>query len=41
MFELQWHMETREELRHLFALAKDSPEQLEGYLHLGRVLVAM
>ncbi len=39
--ELRWHMATRGELRHLFALAEDSPEQLDGYLHLGRVLVAI
>jgi hypothetical protein len=39
--ELRWYTAAREELRHLFALAEDSQEQLEGYLHLGRVLVAV
>jgi GNAT superfamily N-acetyltransferase len=38
--EIRWHTGAREELRPLFALAEDSPEQLETYLHLGRVLVA-
>jgi len=39
--EIRWHTAARGELRHLFALAEDSPEQLDGYLHLGRVLVAI
>jgi GNAT superfamily N-acetyltransferase len=39
--ELRWYWATRGELHHLFALAEDSPEQLDGYLHLGRVLVAV
>jgi GNAT superfamily N-acetyltransferase len=39
--DIQWHTTSREELRHLFALAEDSPQQLDGYLHLGRVLVAI
>jgi GNAT superfamily N-acetyltransferase len=39
--EIRWHTGAREELRPLFALAEDSPEQLETYLHLGRVLVAL
>lgn len=38
--EIRWHAGAREELRPLVALAEDSPEQLEAYLHLGRVLVA-
>jgi GNAT superfamily N-acetyltransferase len=40
-FEIRWHTGAREELRTLFALAEDSPEQLATYLHLGRVLVAL
>ena len=39
--EIRWHTGAREKLRPLFALAEDSPEQLETYLHLGRVLVAL
>jgi GNAT superfamily N-acetyltransferase len=39
--EIRWHTGAREELRPLFALAEDSPEQLETYVHLGRVLVAL
>ena len=39
--EIRWHTGAREEIRPLFALAEDSPEQLETYLHLGRVLVAL
>jgi GNAT superfamily N-acetyltransferase len=31
----------RTELRTLFELAEDSPAQLDSYLHVGRVLVAM
>jgi N-acetylglutamate synthase-like GNAT family acetyltransferase len=38
--DLQWHTGSRSELRRLFMLAEDSPEQLDSYLHLGRVLVA-
>jgi len=39
--EIQWHTGEREELRHMFALAEDSEQQLNSYLHLGRVLVAI
>jgi ribosomal protein S18 acetylase RimI-like enzyme len=39
--ELEWHRGPRADLRHLFELAEDSPQQLDGYLHLGRVLVAL
>jgi ribosomal protein S18 acetylase RimI-like enzyme len=38
---LTWDTGPRERLRHLFELAEDSPEQLAGYLQLGRVLVAL
>jgi GNAT superfamily N-acetyltransferase len=38
--EIGWHTGAREDLRHLFALAEDSPQRLDAYLHLGRVLVA-
>ncbi|MFD1052358.1 GNAT family N-acetyltransferase, partial [Kibdelosporangium lantanae] len=30
----------RDALRPLFELAEDSPAQLDGYLHTGRILVA-
>jgi GNAT superfamily N-acetyltransferase len=39
--EIRWHTGARDEIRPLFALAEDSPEQLKTYLHLGRVLVAL
>jgi predicted N-acetyltransferase YhbS len=39
--EIQWHASDREELRPMFALAEDSEQQLNSYLHLGRVLVAV
>jgi GNAT superfamily N-acetyltransferase len=39
--DIRWHTGGRAELRHLFALAEDSAEQLDGYLHCGRVLVAI
>jgi GNAT superfamily N-acetyltransferase len=39
--EIRWHTARREELRHLFALADDSLDRLDGYLRLGRVLVAI
>lgn len=35
------HSGPREELRPLFELAEDSPEQLDSYLAAGRVLVAL
>jgi GNAT superfamily N-acetyltransferase len=38
---LAWDAGPRERLRHLFELAEDSAEQLDGYLLLGRVLVAL
>ena len=40
-FEIRWHTSERGDLRHLFELAEDSPDQLDRYLHLGRVLVAV
>lgn len=39
--DIRWHTDAREELRDLFALAEDSPQQLDGYLQLGRVLAAV
>ncbi len=39
--EILWHTGARDELRALFALAEDSPEQLERHLQLGRILVAI
>jgi GNAT superfamily N-acetyltransferase len=39
--EIRWHTGGRDDLLPVFALAEDSPEQLETYLHLGRVLVAL
>ena len=36
-----WHDGPRAPLRHLFDLADDSAEQLDGYIELGRVLVAV
>jgi GNAT superfamily N-acetyltransferase len=38
--QIRWHTAPRDELRPLFALADDSQCQLDGYLRLGRVLVA-
>jgi GNAT superfamily N-acetyltransferase len=38
--EIEWHDGDRAELRPMFQLAEDSPEQLARYLHVGRVLVA-
>lgn len=38
---IRWHTPSRTELRDQFALAEDSAEQLDRYLHLGRVLVAV
>jgi lactoylglutathione lyase len=35
-----WHRGPRSEVRDLFELADDSSEQIDGYLDLGRVLVA-
>ena len=39
--EIDWHAGSRAELRPLFELAEDSEAQLDQYLELGRVLVAM
>jgi len=38
--EIDWYLGPRADLRHLFELAEDSQVQLDGYLDLGRVLVA-
>ena len=38
---IRWRTGEREELRDLFTLAEDSSEQLDGYLHMGRVFVAV
>jgi GNAT superfamily N-acetyltransferase len=35
-----WYDGPRGEIRDLFELADDSPDQLDGYIELGRVLVA-
>jgi ribosomal protein S18 acetylase RimI-like enzyme len=35
-----WHDGPRTQLRHLFELADDSSAQIDGYIELGRVLVA-
>jgi ribosomal protein S18 acetylase RimI-like enzyme len=37
---IDWYDGPRASLRHLFAEAEDSAEQLDGYLHAGRVLAA-
>ena len=39
--DIRWHDGDRAALRDLFALAEDSAEQLDRYLDLGRVLVAI
>jgi predicted N-acetyltransferase YhbS len=39
--EIEWHTGERNDLRHMFELAEDSEQQLNSYLHLGRVLVAV
>ena len=39
--EIDWHAGPRAELRTLFELAEDSHGQLDQYLELGRVLVAV
>jgi GNAT superfamily N-acetyltransferase len=39
--EIDWHAGPRAELRSLFELAEDSKAQLDQYLELGRVLVAV
>jgi GNAT superfamily N-acetyltransferase len=39
--EIAWYGDGREQLRDLFALADDSPEQVDRYLELRRVLVAV
>jgi lactoylglutathione lyase len=38
--DVRWHAGDRTALRPLFALADDSPEQLDRYMSLGRLLVA-
>ena len=38
---IRWHEGPRSQLRGLFELADDSPEQIDGYIDLGRVLVAL
>jgi lactoylglutathione lyase len=38
---IEWHEGPRAALRHLFALADDSSQQIDGYIDLGRVLVAL
>src|SRR4051812_4205439 len=37
---IRWHIGDRGSLRRLFALAEDSSAALDGYVGLGRVLVA-
>jgi lactoylglutathione lyase len=39
-YAIKWHRGSRSELRNLFELADDSPEQIDSYIDLGRVLVA-
>jgi GNAT superfamily N-acetyltransferase len=41
MVRVEEHTGPRAELRPLFELAEDSAEALDGYLHAGRVLVAV
>jgi len=38
---ITWHAGDRAELRPLFELADDSPQQLDAYIEQGRVLVAV
>jgi GNAT superfamily N-acetyltransferase len=38
--EITWHAGERTELRDLFALAEDSPQELDAHIGEGRVLVA-
>ena len=38
---IAWHDRDRSELRPLFELAEDSPQQLARYMQLGRVLIAL
>jgi GNAT superfamily N-acetyltransferase len=40
-FRVQHHAGSRAELRSLFELAEDSPAELDSYLDLGRVLIAV
>jgi GNAT superfamily N-acetyltransferase len=40
-YTVAWHHGVRRPLRDLFELAEDSPEQLDGYIDLGRVLMAV
>jgi N-acetylglutamate synthase-like GNAT family acetyltransferase len=39
--KIRWHHGDRAVLRRLFELADDSPRQLDGYIELGRILVAV
>jgi GNAT superfamily N-acetyltransferase len=39
--DIGWHVGAREDLRPLFEFAEDSPRQLDDYLGLGEVLVAV
>ena len=38
---IAWHEGPRQLLRHLFELADDSAEQIDGYINRGRILVAL
>jgi lactoylglutathione lyase len=40
-YTIRWHQGQRAQLRDLFELADDSHEQLDRYIELGRVLVAL
>jgi ribosomal protein S18 acetylase RimI-like enzyme len=40
-YAIAWHHGERRPLRGLFELADDSPEQLDRYIDLGRVLIAV
>lgn len=40
-YTIRWHHGPRSELRSLFELADDSHERIDGYIDLGRVLVAI
>jgi len=39
--DIDWHVGSRQDLRPLFESAEDSPSQLDQYIDLGRVLVAV
>jgi ribosomal protein S18 acetylase RimI-like enzyme len=40
-YTIRWHRGRRSRLRSLFELADDSPERIDNYIELGRVLVAI